>query len=510
MNNDIIKYLKPQNVFLTKKRLGPHEDGGYVMPEFILENCNALMTYGVGNDIRYEEEFSRLYNKNVYLFDHTIENTGWEKDKLKFIPEGLGIGEKCKEWYQHYEELNLSGDVFLKIDIEGGEFNYINTTDLTKMAEKVIGLSLEIHWIDDLNNRIQAISLLKKLSDNFILCHIHGNSWGDLWEYDGYQIPKVLELSFINKKFVENFEPDIQKYPIEGLDISNCPHREDYKLDFINKEYKITPSSDNIRAVVTLTTIPSRLISTYGEDIKLCLDSLLNQSFNDYEIHFNIPYIFKQTGEEYRIPDWLKELSLYNPKLKIFRGEDYGSISKIVDTLKRIQNPECIIITADDDLIYHHEMVNQQVINQTQKFINSAVGYDGLGALEPVFGDIRDHYVVSIPQNVKVNILQHYKTVSYKRKWFKEDFFTDFVGQSWADDIVVSAYMGKQKIDKIVTFYENENIPLTLEDWKLFGGVSTFPVLRHTQHDTNEGCNIMRGNNITDNINYFVQKGYLK
>ena len=229
----ILKLLKPQNVFIPKKRLGPPEDGGYVMPDSVLENCSALMVYGVGNETRYEEEFFKLYGKPTYLFDHTIGNSEWERDGLKFKPHGLGNKENCKEWYQDYVDLNIQGDIFLKVDIEGYEFEYFNNTDISKMNDHVMGLILEIHWIDNQENRKKAIDILEKLDSGFLLCHIHGNSWGDLWEFEGYTIPKVLELSFINRKYVNNYEPDSQEYPIKNLDISNCPHREDYKLDFL-------------------------------------------------------------------------------------------------------------------------------------------------------------------------------------------------------------------------------------------------------------------------------------
>lgn len=265
-----------------------------------------------------------------------------------------------------------------------------------------------------------------------------------------------------------------------------------------------------MKAVVTLTTLPYRLNSSYPKDIRVCLESLLNQTFEDYEIHFNIPYKLNSTGEEYVIPEWLNKMVEENPKLKYFRGEDYGSITKIVDTLKRVEDPNCIIITADDDLIYHSEMVEEQYKNQTERFTNCAVGYDGLGALENVFEDVRSHYVVSVPFNVKVNVLQHYKSVSYKRSYFEDDFFTDFVDKSWADDVVVSAYMGKQKIDKYVTFYEKEEVLQTLEEWQQKGGVVTFPVLGHTQHNIQEGCNVRRTNQESDNFMYFVSKGYLR
>ena len=51
-------------------------------------------------------------------------------------------------------------------------------------------------------------------------------------------------------------------------------------------------------------------------------------------------------------------------KLKIFRTEDYGPITKLYPTVERITNPDTIIVVADDDLIYHPEMLVEQVKNQ--------------------------------------------------------------------------------------------------------------------------------------------------
>lgn len=264
-----------------------------------------------------------------------------------------------------------------------------------------------------------------------------------------------------------------------------------------------------MKTVVTLTTIPSRLKDENPGGIKKCIESLITQNFKEYEVHFNIPYIHKYDGEEYNIPQWLTEIVETSPILKIFRGEDYGAITKIADTIKRVDNPESIIITADDDLIYHPDMVSEQYKNQTERFENCAVGYDGLRALHPTFFDIRDYYVVSVDRNVKVNILQNYKTVSFKRKYFEEDFFTEFLDKSWADDITVSGYMGKQGIEKIVTYYSKEHIPSSKEEWTQIGGVTTFPVLAHTNHSREEGCFLLRDKGVSDNINYFSSRGYL-
>jgi hypothetical protein len=111
-----------------------------------------------------------------------------------------------------------------------------------------------------------------------------------------------------------------------------------------------------------------------------------------------------------------------------------------------------------------------------------------LGTPSPVFNDKRDHFVISVPFEVEGKILQHYKTVSYKRRYFEDDFFAKFVGKTKSDDILLSAYMKKQGITKMVMPYENEEKLNTLEQWEKKGGVETFPVIRHCYHDSGDGC----------------------
>ena len=36
------------------------------------------------------------------------------------------------------------------------------------------------------------------------------------------------------------------------------------------------------KIVITLTTIPERLISQYGYDMKYCIESLLSQNYDEY------------------------------------------------------------------------------------------------------------------------------------------------------------------------------------------------------------------------------------
>ncbi len=255
MTDNIIELLRPQNIFKSKKRIGPSEDGGYVVAEYICENCSALFSYGVGNDTRFEEDFSVQYGKPSYMFDHTSEGLALRvnEDEMErytnvlaylkgiqcyFFPEGLGHKENCKDFIQHYNERDINGYVLLKIDVEGDEYPYFQNTDMLKLSNIVMGIILEIHWIDRFKD--QVIKILNEINKYFILYHIHGNNWSDIKKVDNHEMPETFELSFINKRFIDKYEPDYQDYPIADLDIPNNKGKPDYKLTFLKNNISIS------------------------------------------------------------------------------------------------------------------------------------------------------------------------------------------------------------------------------------------------------------------------------
>lgn len=244
--------------------------------------------------------------------------------------------------------------------------------------------------------------------------------------------------------------------------------------------------------VVTLTTIPSRLVSRYSYDMRYCLESLLRQTHSEYEIHLNIPDRLELTGEEYVIPEWLENLEQAEPKLNIFRGvNDYGPATKLVPTVERLTESHDIIIVVDDDHVYRDTLVEEHIKNQ-QKYEKAAVGYDGIDSLDRFYGDVRDYFCSGIKKDSRVKVLQHYKSISYKRRYFENDFF-DFVNENltWNDDVLMSAYMNSKGINRIVTHHEDDEEFENEETWRAGVG-RTFPIVKTTQHDRDEGCNLFR------------------
>jgi hypothetical protein len=237
--------------------------------------------------------------------------------------------------------------------------------------------------------------------------------------------------------------------------------------------------------IVSLTTIPERLSNThYGEEgIYSCIMSLCEQNYDDFEIHFNIPRTYKLHNTEYTIPEWLTSLD----KVKIFRVEDEGPVTKILPTIRRITNDDTILIIVDDDQRYHPDMIKEHVRNQ-ELYKNCAIGYDALDVVDgPIFSDIRDHFVSMIPTPTRVRVLQHYKSVSYKRGFFTEELFTDFVGKTMSDDVLLSAYLASKDIHKLVVPYENDPTYNSIEEWGTLVG-NSFPVTGRIAHDPGQGC----------------------
>lgn len=288
----MIKYLKPLKVSSPKIRLGAKLDGGYVAPQIAFEKCNTLMAYGYGGDKTYEDDFVKKFNKNVYLFDHTVSDNEWTENLVSFYPEGLGpdnrdeaekmyhmsqlidnietlnkqlsiLKEKTDtkslkssinslEYFksqlhslsevislkgvrEHYNDLNLEGEVFLKIDTEGAEYDYFYNTDIKDLSTFVTGMTIEFHNLDQPIYQTKLGIILEKFKDYFILTHLHGNNWGGEITLGSYSIPRVLELSFVNKKYADGAEIDTTSYPIPDLDYPNNPDIPDCNMEFLNQ-----------------------------------------------------------------------------------------------------------------------------------------------------------------------------------------------------------------------------------------------------------------------------------
>lgn len=311
---------------------------------------------------------------------------------------------------------------------------------------------------------------------------------GDVWDIEGdirCGNENILGLEKVGRRALQ-----LRKMNIRRVDIKNQINLR-YNEGYV--DIKVNHGSETIPSVViTLTTVPERLADTAETGIISVIESLCVQDDNDYEIHFNIPEVNIITKKPYIIPDWLYEYKLKYSHLKIFRTEDYGPPTKFVPTLERVL-PLTILLVVDDDLTYHPEMVSEHRKYQSNLHTPGVICYEGRGAeialYDPIAGDMRDNWILCVTQIREVHSLMHYKSVSYRKFLFDDDFYKYYLGRTFSDDALVSKYFRDKRIRMYVVPYEPENhLFATKELWDLNHGVTTFPVIRHSTSVSDTGC----------------------
>ena len=220
------------------------------------------------------------------------------------------------------------------------------------------------------------------------------------------------------------------------------------------------------------------------EIMRAMVGSIANQTYQDFELQFNMPRRSELEGVEYVYPQWMEDYGV-----KVFECEDHGSHTKIFPTLLRETDPDTVIITVDDDIVYHEDTITNHIKLREMKYPDCGIGFAGLASWD----DRR--FVTSVSDDVRVRVLEGYKSVSYLRGFF-DDSYCRYALRHWCDDTVLSCMLGKRRIKKWVCHWPGDvEHPEPL--------VETLPVVRwkgcHTtlpypwpEGQTGSGCAVRR------------------
>jgi hypothetical protein len=229
--NDL-ELLKVYN-FDKKIRFGENADGGYVLGE-LDEVYDCYISAGISNEESFSRDFINKYNMNEYNsfgFDGTISNYPYNyTNKISFIKKNINTFNDDNNSNLSYL-INKYNNIFLKMDIEGGEYPWLLSIDESQLA-KFKQIVIEFHgitnnsWGCDYDNKIKC---LQKLSNTHFIIHAHGNNHGPVVN----NIPDVIELTYVNKKYF-NTTPELNstQLPIANLDYPNYYLLNDIDLNF--------------------------------------------------------------------------------------------------------------------------------------------------------------------------------------------------------------------------------------------------------------------------------------
>ena len=218
-----LETLRIYNSPFEKIRLGRDKDGGYVIVDISQggrwASYDALISCGINDDDSFEHDFVGFYDVPVFAFDGTVEGLPNKHDKIKFIKKN--ISDENSE-----TEDNLKGliakykDIFLKMDIEGDEYLWINNLTDDELS-KFKQIAIEFHepyekykW-----------RCLERLCKTHWAFHFNPNNCGAVCFHGDTKVPESFEMTYVRKDAIEK-TPSTNTTPFPTkLDKPNAPNR---------------------------------------------------------------------------------------------------------------------------------------------------------------------------------------------------------------------------------------------------------------------------------------------
>ena len=224
--------VRPISTNCDLLRLGGEQDGGYLIPDD-LAGIRTCFSPGVSDIADFESDLTKRGVK-CFLADHSVETPPNKHPLINFEKRFLGIEDDeenmtLDSWVRkstHSEDNNL----LLQMDIEGGEYDVLLTTSQETLKRFRI-LVIEFHKLDSLLDRIgykRVFVTFRKILKHFEIVHIHPNNCNKPEKFSRYEIPPIMEFTFLRKDRIRNYRSN-NVFP-HKLDRPNRPHLPDYVL----------------------------------------------------------------------------------------------------------------------------------------------------------------------------------------------------------------------------------------------------------------------------------------
>jgi hypothetical protein len=199
---DFFKKIHPINSGHPLVRLGGEDDGGYLVPDD-LEGIGACFSPGVSDVANFELDFANRGVKS-YLADYSVESAPIQNEFIDFEKKFLGSEENdifmtLDSWIQRKEP--NKNDFILQMDIEGAEYDVIYDLH-SEILKKFRILVIEFHRLDSIFDKtgFKLINLtFNKLLKDFEIVHIHPNNCRVPVVYGGFEVPPLMEFTFLRK-----------------------------------------------------------------------------------------------------------------------------------------------------------------------------------------------------------------------------------------------------------------------------------------------------------------------
>ena len=209
---EIFAIMTPKRSPYPLIRIGGSGDGAYLIPND-LSQVGHCLSPGVNNFKHFEDELTTKFDIKCDMYDASSDvnklTTPLIEGKQTFQKLWLDIDNKpdsisIEQWLA--SKSPESGDCILQMDIEGAEYEVINSCPGETLKRFRI-IVAEFHYMDEAVSESSAIhEAFSRLAQNHVCVHAHPNNCcGDFFhEQSGMNVPRVVELSFLrNDRFMQ-------------------------------------------------------------------------------------------------------------------------------------------------------------------------------------------------------------------------------------------------------------------------------------------------------------------
>jgi hypothetical protein len=210
-------------------RIGGETDGGYLVPDD-LDNIEICFSPGVSKTSNFESELAdrgiRSFMADYSVDGPTIKNALFHFEKKYLGTTNNGTYMTLDNWVNRNAQ--NQNDLILQMDIEGSEYGVILDTS-NETLRKFRILVIEFHWLDSLFEKKcfgLINSVFQRLLRNFEIVHIHPNNTSKPIKYGDFEIPPVLEITFLRKDRISSSTKTLN-FP-HKLDRTSIPRKKDF------------------------------------------------------------------------------------------------------------------------------------------------------------------------------------------------------------------------------------------------------------------------------------------